>query len=89
MKFCLYDTKQNQIILVDHNLPAVLSHKRRMGISVDVAVLPLLSKQEYITYPPSFRGEVNGRNYLLYHVPGILEYRYDRVIVQDENGYFS
>ncbi|NOU74663.1 hypothetical protein GC098_25290 [Paenibacillus sp. LMG 31458] len=54
-------------------------------MSSDVSVLPILTKDEYLSFPASFRGEVNGLSYLLYEVPGVLEARYDQVIVRDRH----
>jgi hypothetical protein len=84
MKFCLYDTKYERIILVAKNLTMAFSQKEKFALSNEVSIFPLLSKEEYMLYPHSFRGIVNGQSYLLFEVPGGLEHKYDRVIVQDE-----
>ncbi|UKS24109.1 hypothetical protein LOZ80_20980 [Paenibacillus sp. HWE-109] len=83
MKFCLYDTKYDRIILVEKSFLTALELKDRFGMAVDIAILPILSKKEYMSFPSSFRGEVSGRSYLLYEVPGVIEQRYDQVIVQE------
>ncbi|GGI45624.1 hypothetical protein GCM10008018_13090 [Paenibacillus marchantiophytorum] len=83
MKFCLYDTKYDRIILIEKSFLSALELKDRFGMSVDIAILPILSKKEYMSFPSSFRGEVSGRSYLLYEVPGVIEQRYDQVIVQE------
>ncbi|MEC0227690.1 hypothetical protein [Paenibacillus alba] len=83
MKFCLYDTKYDRIILIEKNFLSALMLKDKFGLSVDIAVLPILSEKEYLSFPSSFRGEVSGRSYLLYEVPGVIELKYDQVIVQD------
>lgn len=84
MRFCLYDIKYDRIILVAKNLTMAVSQKEKFGLSNDVSVYPLLTKEEYLLFPHSFRGIVNGQNYLLFEVPGRLEQKYDRVIIQDE-----
>ncbi|MDD9269064.1 hypothetical protein ACFPES_18630 [Paenibacillus sp. GCM10023248] len=83
MKFCLYDTKYDRIILIENKFAAALSMKEKFGMSVDIAVLPLLSKDQYLASPPSFRGEVNGRFYLLYDIPGFPEKKYGQVIIHE------
>ncbi|NOV03596.1 hypothetical protein [Paenibacillus planticolens] len=83
MKFCLYDTKYDRVILIEKDFVTAVSLKDKFGLSVDIAVLPIMSKKEYLSFPISFRGEVSGRFYLLYEVPGIIEPKFDQVIVQD------
>ncbi|OPH50410.1 hypothetical protein BC351_07040 [Paenibacillus ferrarius] len=83
MKFCLYDTKYDRVILIEKNFLTALTLKDKFALSVDIAVLPILSEKEYLSFPSSFRGEVSGRSYLLYEVPGVIELRYDQVIVQE------
>ncbi|WP_246293906.1 S-layer homology domain-containing protein [Paenibacillus planticolens] len=83
LKFCLYDNKYEQVILIKNNIRSVIRYKMDRKMSSEVTVLPILSKDEYLSYPASFRGEINGVSYLLYEVPGVLEARFDQVIVHD------
>ncbi|MBP1965324.1 hypothetical protein J2Z65_004561 [Paenibacillus aceris] len=84
MKFCLYDKRDKRVVLIENNILSAFNLKKtKCGMSSDISVLPILSKDEYLSFPDSFRGEVNGLSYLLYEVPGILERRYDQVIVRD------
>ncbi|MFC5449984.1 hypothetical protein [Paenibacillus aestuarii] len=53
----------------------------KTSLSSDIGVLPVLSSHEYESFPPSFRGEVNGRLYLLYELPGMNKRVYDQVLV--------
>ncbi|OCT14759.1 hypothetical protein A8709_11320 [Paenibacillus pectinilyticus] len=84
MRFCLYDIKYDRVILVAKNFASALEQKEKFGIFNDVSVFPLLSKKEYMLVPHSYRGNVSGRHYLLYEIPGVIEQRYDQVIVQEE-----
>lgn len=81
MKFCLYEAKNERIVHVEDDIMAVISARNTLGYSKDISVLPLIVKNEYDAFPASYRGEVGGRFYLLYEVPGALEKRYDTVIV--------
>ncbi|NOU88379.1 hypothetical protein GC102_21845 [Paenibacillus sp. LMG 31460] len=83
MKFCLYDNIQEQVVLIENNLLSAYYLKTEYGLSSDISVLPILSKDEYLSFPASFRGEVSGRSYLLFKVSGVVERRYDQVIVRD------
>lgn len=83
MEFCLYDNKNERVVLIENDLLSAFNLKTRCGLSSDISVLPIMSKYEYLSFPASFRGEVNGITYLLYEVPGLLERRYDQVIVRD------
>ncbi|MDQ0896392.1 MULTISPECIES: hypothetical protein [unclassified Paenibacillus] len=81
MKFCLYEAINERIVHVENDIMAAVSARNARGYSKDISILPLLLMEEYDAFPASYRGEVSGRFYLLYEVPGVFEQRYDQVIV--------
>ncbi|CAG7651469.1 hypothetical protein ACFQI7_28185 [Paenibacillus allorhizosphaerae] len=83
MKFCLYEAKNDRIVQVEDDILVAASARRALGRSNEISLLPIISKEEYESFPFSFRGEVNGRYYLFYEVPGIIPHKYDQVIVVD------